>query len=159
MRLTRPSHNPKAPHVRRQIHEVEPTMEAFVDRLRRLGAADDVVAEVVAHWNDPDWDADERAMVMGLSDESLRAELAGIEREYREHTSTPEEDAERLAVEREAAEILPEPVGVVCSWMQRENIVARAIAVEALESKRPRPRKTIMDLAAAIIDAADVPEV
>ena len=55
-----------------------------------------------------------------------------------------------------AEQILPEAWQVVVSWMERENIVARAVAIEALEAQRPRPRKSVMERAAAIIAAAGI---
>lgn len=155
MTLHRPAHNPKAPHARRGMDEIQPTMEAFLERLQQLGAEPDVLEAVRQHWDDPEWDTDERAMLMAMSDTALAGELASIEREHYEGTTTPEEEAAELALAARVAGMLPEPTAVVVDWLRREDDVALAVAVEAAEAQRPRPRPEVLAAAAEIIAAAE----
>lgn len=150
--LPRKPYNPKAPHRRVQTHDVTSAKDAFVERLRILGAAPDVLATVTENWDDPEWV--ERDDVMALGDEALRAELAAIETEYHEGTVTEEEDelAARQALEAQAAEMLPEPVPVVTRWVESDpEPPARAYAVEALEAQAAKPRTTLLAAVAVII--------
>lgn len=150
------THNPKAPKVRRTMTDVQSPRDQFLDRLRQLGAAADVVDAVRDNWDDPEWD--NRDHVVALSDEALRLELAAIEREHYEGTHTEDEEADELrqALEAKAAEILPEPVQVVTLWVDEDpEPPARAVAVEALEARARRPRKGVLAHVAAVIAEHD----
>lgn len=150
----RRDHDPFAPHYSVPLTEVEPARESFVERLRQLGAEPDVLESVAANWDDPEWT--ERDQVVALSDEALRAELAAIEAEHAEHTTTEDEAAEqqRLALEQAAAEIVHENAAVVIAWVNDDDQPpARANAIEALEAKATRPRKTVLEACAAAIEA------
>ena len=151
----RRAHDPFAPHATVPITDVVDQRTAFVDRLRELGAAPDVVQSVHDNWHDPEWH--ERDAVVAMDDEALRAELAAIEREYADHTTDDtEQDEQRQALETAAAEIMAEPAPVVIAWVEADaQPPARATAIEALEAQRPRPRSTVLAACAAALEAAE----
>jgi hypothetical protein len=153
--LHRPGYNPKAPHARRTTDEVQSTLDSFVERLQQLGAEPDVIEAVRSHWDDEDWDEAERSMLLAVSDTVLAGELASIDREHYEGTTTPEEEAAELAMAARVDGMLPEPAPVVIDWLHRENDVALATAVEAAEAQQRRPRSTVLAAAAEIIAAAE----
>lgn len=153
MKLPRKSYNPKAPHRRVQLASVVSQRDAFAERLRQLGAADDVVASVLENWDDPDWV--ERDQVVSLSDDALRAELEAIEREYHEGTHDEADDAAaaRSEVEQQAEGIIDEPWQVVVAWVRDDtDPPARASAIEVLEAQRPKPRPSVLDACSEAID-------
>lgn len=154
-----PAHDPRAPHARVQSGDVASAKDAFLDRLRELGAADDVVASVDANWDDPEWV--ERPLVVAMADDDLRAELAAIEREYHEGTTTEEEDAlaERAAVEADAAAVIDEHHATVAAWVRDDPAPpARAVAMEHLEAQREHPRPSVLEACAEIIAEAEAGE-
>lgn len=155
MTLDRPLHNPKAPHARRFMSEVQSDLEAFLERLQQLGAEQDVLEAVRSHWDDPEWDQGERALVMAMSDTALAGELTSIEREHYEGTTTPEEEAVQAELAAMVDGMLPEPAPVVIDWLRRENDPVLATAVEAAEARQRRPRTTVLAAAAEIIAAAE----
>lgn len=139
--------------------EVQTSKAAFLERLRQLGAAHDVVASVDENWDDPEWV--ERDQVVALADEALRAELDAIEREYHEGTHTEEEDAAlaRSAVEAAADAIMDEHHATVIAWVRDDDDPPlRAAAVEHREAQREHPRPSVLEACAEVIAAAEAGE-
>lgn len=158
------SHNPKAPWPRR--HDPQPDRQhprdAFANRLRLLGAADDVVADVVAQWDDDTWSDEDRAALVAMSDEALRAELDSIEREHYEGTHTEDEEAaERYAAAVALAEqVIGENVRTVIEWVDAEEVtdlpevrLLRALAVLELEQASEKPRTTLIAHVNGVVEA------
>lgn len=154
------THNPKAPWPRSTPgrQDRQHPRDAFANRLRQLGAADDIVADVIAAWDDPAWD--NRDEVVAYSDEALAAELREIEAEFRNGTRTPEEDEadehERVVAEAEA--LSGANVDDVNAWVDEAapgTKALRAWAVMRLEHEREKPRKGVLEHVTAVLDAEE----
>jgi hypothetical protein len=156
------THNPKAPWPRRTspVADVQDPKQAFADRVRRLGGADDVVQMVLDSWDDPDWT--DRDQVVSLSDEALAAELAEIEREHYRHTHDEEEEAAERAAARLAALVAQAVDGTVdealATLAEHDNDPELAAAILAAEHLAEKPRKTLVEPLTEIIEAATAPE-
>lgn len=149
--------NPKAPWPRRTDpgSDRQDPRTAFGDRLRLLGAADDVVDEVLKAWDDPDWD--DRDQWVAASDETLRAELVAIEKEYRQGTQTPEEEAmaRYLAVYAEAEGIVAENIDVVTGWVGDDPVRAEAVYERETLPETGKQRKGVLEHVQPLMEQAD----
>lgn len=161
------THNPKTPWPARsrQAPDRQHPRDAFVDRLRRLGAADDVLDAVANGWDDLEWE--DRDEWVAMSDEALAAELASIEREHWEGTHDEDDEAaEQLAALLAQAEVIvAEVVAVVTAWVDgdpeagddtsHDAVWARAWAVDQAERLRADgPRKGVLGHVAEVLEEA-----
>lgn len=126
-------------------------LDAFIARLRRLGATADEVASVREGWDDfdEDWTPDRRREFIRQSDDELRAALADVRDEYELGTTTEDEAraaerADRLDAALGAAhEQMGRTVGELIEWVGDDD--ARAHAVTVWEtSEEGGGRKTLV---------------
>ena len=143
------THNPKMPWPRRTPAPAltEHPRDAFADRLRRLGAPDDLVEQTREAWDDPEWQ--NRDDIVGLSDDALRAEIVEIVREHHEGTHTEDEDAEALhqVLLAQAREVIRAPIHEVIAWVVEHPTkqAGRAAAVAEAEGEEAKPRTTLLE--------------
>ena len=131
--------------------------EAFLDRLRKLGASPDELRAVAESWDDPDGWEIPKAQLLALPDTQLRALIVGARDEYRMHTTTEEDDAEEAAqaaldrytkAEAEYAELLshlnghPLKIGDVREWVGTD--LDRVSVAREWEHRQTEPRKTLV---------------
>lgn len=141
-------------------------LEQFVGRLEQLGATEDEISAVVDTWDqfDPDphapeaWTHAQRARVMALGDNELRAMIVDGRREY-EYATTTQEDADRRAEKASRQRALTEAEGridgtvsAILAWVGDDRI--RAQAVLAAERESGAPRKTLLTAMEGIVGGA-----
>lgn len=126
-------------------------LDAFITRLRRLGATPDEVGAVREGWDlfDEDWTPDRRREFVRQSDDELRAALADVRDEYELGTTTEEEAraaerADRLDVALGAAhEQMGRTVGELIEWVGDDEARAHAVTVWE-QSEDGGGRKTLI---------------
>lgn len=158
--------NPYAPKRAKTLTEVGDPMESFIGRLTRMGAPDDVIANVREHWNDVEDPRDlrDRDAMIALSDADLREAIREVEDEWVANTNTEDEqaDIERAAVLAhlgQAHEIVNEPIAAVRGWIgdNRARAVAAWIAEhDASHDNRKGIVEFIESIAGDWLDRADV---
>ncbi len=136
--------------------ETRSPLEQFVLRLRQLGATEDEVSAVVDTWDefDPDphapdaWTHAQRAKVMALGDNELRAMIVDGRREY-EYSTTTQEDADRKAAKNAELRAMNEARGridggvkAILAWVGDDKV--RATAALVAEREGGAPRKTLV---------------
>lgn len=146
--------------------EMRSPLDQFIDRLRQLGATDEEVDDVLATWDDFDsdphapeaWTHAQRARVLAMGDNELRALIESGRQEYAYATTTEDEAAEqgaRRARQRAATEAedrINGNVAGILAWVGDDPV--RATAVYSLEKASPSPRKTLLEPLEGILDGA-----
>lgn len=141
----------------RRAQESIPLLVAFQDRLRRLGADAGMLKAVGDSWDseDDDWEMP-KAQLIALPDSHLRAMIAAVNDEFREHTTTEEDDQEAQAVaaldrwtkvESEYELLLAQAGGQMKVTDVREWVgldLDRACAARDAELRHAEPRKTLV---------------
>lgn len=140
----RPRHNPKAPF-RRTGPAPKPgsVLEQFVDRLRLLGADDEILDGVRQAWGDPTWT--NRDQIVGLNDAALRREIEAIFTEYEFHTTDPDGDLD----EGGTGSVPDGTVAEVLGWVDGDP--GRAAIARDAEQARDKPRAGVMTILASIL--------
>lgn len=127
-------------------------LDAFLDRLRRLGADDEAIDEVREHWDDFDesWTPETRRELARKNDSELRRAILAIDEEYDASTLTEEEveqtaeDRARDAARAEAPGHMGDTIPNILDWVDYDPI--RAEVVLALESSpEGAGRKTLIE--------------
>ena len=135
---------------RRRARESVNKRDGFLNRLRKVGATDDEVGDFAAIWDDPAGWGIPRDVLTRLSDGDLRQLLEHNRREFREHTTTVEEeqDAQRATADRVARDAWtvdhPTTVTQVMGWVGADpHRAAVALDVE-LDKPADERRKTLI---------------
>lgn len=152
--------DPYAPSGRtRRGSERQSPLVSFTSRLSALGATDDELEAVRAHWDDPEWPNDERDELVRMTDRQLLTMIDDSRREYDIGTITEEDEAHRreLQVARDEAitndVVLYGPAPQVLGWVAGNPL--RALAVKEIETApRGKHRKLLLGQLNEIIDAA-----
>ncbi len=136
--------------------ETRSPLEQFTMRLRELGATEEEVSAVVETWDqfDPDptapeaWTHAQRARVMALGDNELRAMITDGRREY-EFSTTTQEDADRKTAKAKEIRAMDEArgridgnVAAILAWVGDDKV--RAQAALSAEQEGGAPRKTLV---------------
>lgn len=151
------SPDPYAPKGYPRINsETRSPLEQFIMRLRELGATEDEVSAVVETWDQFDsdphapeaWTHAQRARVMALGDNELRAMIVDGRREY-EFSTTTQEEADRKAAKAreiramsEARDRIDGTIAAILAWVGDDKI--RAQAALSAEREGGAPRKTLV---------------
>jgi len=124
----------------RTAHESVSELEQFVGRLRKLGATDGEVGQVVDGWDvlDDDWTLERRREFARSTDEQIVADLAAVRAEYAAGSSANPDGT--LA---DAARVVDQSAAKVLAWVDGDP--ARAAAVLPFERMSPDGgRKTLI---------------
>lgn len=129
----------------RRAHESVSELDQFVGRLRRLGATDDEVAQVVEGWDrfDEDWTPRRRREFVRASDAEIVADLAALRAEYGGGTGDG-------GVAGEAARVVDQTAAKVLAWVDGDPVRARAV----LPFERMQPDGGRKTLIAALVKIA-----
>ena len=130
-------------------------LEAFLIRLRGLGATEDELHGVREAWNEPDGWVMPKAQLVALADSQLVSMIGDARREYELHTLTDEEVAERAIAGAAAQQAVASAdyaalveqmgqlkVAEVRGWVGTDP--HRALAALTTEQAAPEPRKTLV---------------
>lgn len=146
--------DPYAPKSSRRVNERADAKDAVLERLARLGAKPDVLAETAATWPPP---AEIVDYLLTASDTELGEELARIEAEYAYATTTDEEEAVavyeakwRAAVD-EVAVRLAGNVEDAVAWIGVDPVRAE-IALDHETSELGKGRKGVTEHCGRVLD-------
>lgn len=106
----------------RRAHESISELDQFVGRLRRLGATDDEVSQVVDGWDqfDDDWTPRRRREFVRSTDAEIVGDLAALRAEY-----AGAGGGDGMA--SEAARIVDQTAAKVLAWVDGDPARARAV--------------------------------
>lgn len=135
-------------------------LDTFIERITKLGATADEVAEVRARWDDfdDDWTPDTRAALLSWPDSKLRAEMLLSRAEFAESTQSDDERAEADAAARaadfdsavaEVSDIIGLAVPKIIEWVGGDPL--RAEAALSVERQASDPRKTLVEPLEALL--------
>lgn len=158
--------NPFEPRTRTKVaNESVSELDAFVARLRRLGADEQAVSDVRSHWDDfdDDWTPEIRSEIVRKTDPELRRMLVAVDDEFDASTLTTEE-VEQTASEKayaSARAAAPDHMGDtipnILAWVDEDPV--RADVVLSLESSpEGAGRKTLVERLEAILAEQAAPE-
>ncbi len=127
--------------------EMRSPRDTWLMRLEQLGATPDELAQVMAEWPDPEYQAEVHDMLL-LGDNELRATLLEVRAEYEVGTTTEAEadaqddHAEYRAAEAEASGRIGGTVGALLAWVGSDLV--RAQVVHHLETSAEGANRTTL---------------